>query len=206
MFCARQSAGQGPGLSITATRSAMRLPRWFRASPQDRAVDRDARQLYARLVEQARAPAFYRSLGVPDSLDGRFELLALHVVLALRRLKAAGEGTLGQALFDVMFTDLDRTLREIGVSDLSVGKRIKHMARSLFGRIAAYEEGLAQPDDGLLHAALTRNLYGTVPPPAPEILAAVARYMREAAAGFEAVAPAALVASPPPWPAIPVGA
>jgi cytochrome b pre-mRNA-processing protein 3 len=156
------------------------------------------------LVTQARAPEFYRELGVPDSLDGRFEMLALHVFVALRRLKQAGDEARAQALFDTMFTDMDRSLREIGVGDLSVGKRVKEMARALYGRIAAYEAGLAASDDGVLIKALERNLFGTVTPPAAAP-AALARYLRQAAARLDGVAPAAL-ASAPPWPAIPVGA
>jgi cytochrome b pre-mRNA-processing protein 3 len=158
------------------------------------------------LVAQARAPAFYAGLGVPDSLDGRFEMLALHVFVALRRLKQAGHDALAQALFDAMFEDMDRSLREIGVGDLSVGKRVKEMARALYGRIAAYEAGLSQPGDEALVAALERNLYGTVAPPPAAAAAALARYLRQAAARLDAVAPAELGSAPPPWPAIPVGA
>jgi cytochrome b pre-mRNA-processing protein 3 len=184
----------------------MRLPRWFRASSPGHDVDQDARRLYAQLVSQARAPAFYRELGVPDSLDGRFEMLALHVFVALRRLKQAGDEARAQALFDTMFTDMDRSLREIGVGDLSVGKRVKEMARALYGRIAAYEAGLAAPDDAVLIKALERNLFGTVAPPPAAAPAALARYLRLAAARLDGVAPAALAGAPPPWPAIPVGA
>jgi cytochrome b pre-mRNA-processing protein 3 len=169
-------------------------------------VDHDAQQLYALLVQQARAPAFYAALGVPDSLDGRFEMVALHVFVALRRLKQAGRDALAQALFDAMFADMDRSLREIGVGDLSVGKRVKEMARALYGRIAAYEAGLAASDDALLIEALVRNLYGTVAPPPADAAAALARYLRQAAARLDAVAPAELGGAPPPWPAIPVGA
>lgn len=183
----------------------MRLPRWFRASSPDDTMDQDTRRLYARLVEQSRAPAFYRELGVPDSLDGRFEMLALHVFVALRRLKQAGEGGRAQALFDVMFGDMDRTLREIGVGDMSVGKRVKEMARALYGRIAAYEAGLAASDDAALVAALERNLYGTVTAP-PAAAAALARYLREAAARLDALAPTELGTEAPPWPPVPVAA
>ena len=157
----------------------MRFAPWFRPS----AIDADAHRLYGRLVEQARAPAFYGVCGVPDSLDGRYEMVALHVFLALRRLKREGAatGARAQALFDAMFADMDRSLREIGVGDLSVGKRVKEMARGLYGRVVAYEAGLDGPDDGL-EEALRRNVYGTVGAPAAPDLGALARYVRAAAA------------------------
>jgi cytochrome b pre-mRNA-processing protein 3 len=187
----------------------MRLPRWLRAASRVGSggpdLDEDARRLYAHLVAQARAPEFYRELGVPDSLDGRFEMLALHVFLTLRRLKRSGHEPLAQALFDTMFTDMDRSLREIGVGDLSVGKRVKDMAKALYGRIAAYEAGLAERDDAALVKALERNLFGTVAAPSAAAVAALARYLRQAAERLEAAAPAELAAAPP-WPAIPIGA
>lgn len=116
--------------------------------------------LYGLLVGQARSAAFYRDMGVPDTAEGRFEMVALHVFLALRRLRACGEAgkELGQKLFDVMFDDMDQTLREMGVGDLSVGKKIKAMASSFYGRMQAYDEGLAGMDDGKLEAALRRNI------------------------------------------------
>src|SRR5690242_9073061 len=90
------------------------------------------RALYGAIVAQARAPAFYMNYGVPDTLDGRFELLVLHAFLYFRRLKrepAAEAGEAGQAVFDLMFLDMDRSLRELGVGDLSVPKKIKRMAQ-----------------------------------------------------------------------------
>ena len=82
-------------------------------------------------MAQARQPGFYRDCGVPDSVDGRFELIALHTFLVLHRLKADATDTeaLGQALFDVMFQDMDQSLRELGAGDLGVGPRVKRMAQ-----------------------------------------------------------------------------
>ncbi|MCW5752039.1 MAG: ubiquinol-cytochrome C chaperone family protein [Alphaproteobacteria bacterium] len=150
-----------------------------------------AHRLYVALVGQARQPGFYAGLGVPDSLDGRFEMISLHAFLVLRRLRAAGEPgrRLGQALFDVMFADMDQNLREMGVGDLGVGKRVKAMASGLYGRIAAYEGALAGPDDEA-QAALRRNVFGTAEPPA-DALPALALYLRreaEALAGQPDVA------------------
>src|SRR5450432_1255254 len=120
--------------------------------------------LHAGIVEQARQPAFCVRWGVPDTLDGRFELLALHGFLVLNRLKPERprSAALAQALFDVIFADLDRALRELGVGDLAVGRQVKTMATAFYGRIAAYETGLGAADTAPLGAALRRNLYGTV--------------------------------------------
>ena len=122
-----------------------------------------AHRLYMAVVTRARDPLFYRELGVPDSLDGRFEMIALHAFLVMRRLKREGRAgaALSQALHDIMFADMDQSLRELGVGDLSVGRKVKAMARGLYGRIAAYEAGLAEGGDRLV-AAIRRNVYGTV--------------------------------------------
>jgi cytochrome b pre-mRNA-processing protein 3 len=188
-----------------AVTGKMRFAHWFRPSP----AHSGARLLYAQLVEQARAPMFYAAYGVPDSLDGRYEMLALHAFVVLRRLKRddAPTGALAQALFDAMFADMDRSLREIGVSDLAVGKRVKEMARGLYGRIAAYEGGLA---DGVtaagdpLAGALARNVYGTVAPPSAAVLDALARYVRQALERLEGVPANRLgTEAPLPWPPVP---
>ena len=100
-----------------------------------------ADQLYRRLVRQARDPVFYLHLGVPDTPDGRFDMIILHAFLVIRRLKAEHERTVGlaQAIFDLMFADMDQNLREMGVGDLGVSKRIKGMAEACYGRTVAYE-------------------------------------------------------------------
>jgi cytochrome b pre-mRNA-processing protein 3 len=136
---------------------------------------------YTSIVEHARAPDFFLRLDVPDTLDGRYEMIALHMFLVLNRLKAEHESTAeyAQALFDAMFADLDRGLREMGATDMGVGKRVKEMAKGFYGRIAAYEKGL-EGDDQTLGEALKRNLYGTVQP-RTEAVSAIARYMRSQA-------------------------
>jgi cytochrome b pre-mRNA-processing protein 3 len=138
--------------------------------------------LYRCIVEQARQPDFYTRHGVPDSLDGRFDMIVLHTFLVMRRLRAiAGQGgdQLSQDLFDLLFADMDNNLREIGVGDLGVGKRVKKMAQAFYGRVEAYEAGLLATDDAILTDALTRNLYGTTQPALPNQLA-MAAYMRAA--------------------------
>ena len=145
-----------------------------------------AHATYVSIVARAREPEFFLRLGVPDTLDGRFEMIALHMFLVLNRLKAEHEATsdFAQALFDAMFADLDRGLREMGASDIGVGRRIKEMATGFYGRIRAYEEGLAG-GDAMLADALRRNLYGTVQPH-PDAVAAMARYLRLQAAALGA--------------------
>jgi cytochrome b pre-mRNA-processing protein 3 len=148
---------------------------WLRRRSEDEAVAR----IYERIVAQSRRPEFYRDLGVADSLDGRFDMLVLHAMLIMRRFKQDGERTrvLGQNLFDHMFYDMDRSLREIGVSDLAVGKRVKQMSSAFLGRIAAYEEGLDGAED-TLEAALIRNVYRDEIPEG-DAASRLAGYMRE---------------------------
>lgn len=139
----------------------------FRKFFERRRRDQTAHDLYVAVINQARLPAFYLHYGVPDTLDGRFDLIVLHAFLVMRRLRqvTAEEGSeareTAQALFDLMFADMDQNLRELGVSDMSVGKRVKQMARAFYGRAAAYDEALASEGAGL-DEALRRNLYGTV--------------------------------------------
>ena len=141
--------------------------------------------LYGALVAQARAPAFYRELAVPDTLDGRFDMIVLHLFLVLRRLKAEGPSgqALSQELSEVFVRNMDQSLREMGVGDLGVGRRVKDMARALFGRIEAYETALAA-GDAALQAALARNVYGAATPPAGAA-AALADYVSQALAALD---------------------
>jgi cytochrome b pre-mRNA-processing protein 3 len=153
---------------------------------RDEQLESAAAVLYGRFAGQARLPAFYLSLGVPDTVDGRFEMVALHAFLVFRRLKGQGEGIdrLAQATYDVMFKEMDLALREMGAADLGVGRRIMHMTEALNGRIQAYEKGLAAADDSVLQDALRRNLFGTVTPEAT-VLAAMTSYLRGNAAALE---------------------
>ena len=99
--------------------------------------------IYGMIVTQAREPLFYRDLGVPDTVNGRFDLLLLHLWLVLRRLKSAEGGTaLSQALFDHFCNDMDDNLREMGVGDLTVPKRMQAFGEAFYGRTAAYDLAL----------------------------------------------------------------
>lgn len=138
----------------------------------------DARAVYDIVTAQARRETFYRDLSVPDTVDGRFEMLTLHMFLVLRRLKSGPDKAEGfsQRLFDFMFDDMDASLREMGAGDMGVGKRVKSMVEAFYGRVSSYETALSEPGDGL-ERALERNLYRS-DAPAPDTLAALAAYVR----------------------------
>lgn len=159
-----------------------------------RSVRAAAELAYRHVVEQARQPVFFTEWGVPDSLDGRFELICLHAFLYLHRLKTErpSSNRLGQCFFDTMFGELDRALREHGTGDLRVGKEVKRMAQGFYGRIGAYEAGLAA-DDTVLGAAIARNLLATVAAE-PHSVAAIAAYVRDAAAALRRQPSAELLA------------
>ncbi|WP_138379899.1 ubiquinol-cytochrome C chaperone family protein [Luteithermobacter gelatinilyticus] len=119
-----------------------------------------AYQLFDAVVEQSRQPYFYTRLKVADTLDGRFDLICLHMILLLRRLaveNGKNSALLQRYLQEVMFENLDLSLREMGVGDLSVGKKIKAMAEAFYGRRQAYEENFH--DRTALKLALLRNMY-----------------------------------------------
>jgi len=148
--------------------------------------------IYGALVSQARSPALYLHAGVPDTLEGRFEMVLLHTFLVLRRLRLVEEPhveeakALSQRVFEVFFDDMDQTLREIGISDLKVGKEIKGMAASFYGRIEAYDKGLDAEDEAVLKAALRRNVYPREPAPTDEDLNELTAYVRRAEAALAA--------------------
>ena len=179
---------------------------WFRAKPE---VEQAAR-LYAAAMAQAREPAFYRDLGVPDSFDGRFEMVALHVYLLVRRLKDDADQAarvLARALVEALFADMDRTFRELGAADLGVGRRVRKTAEAFYGRVTAYDQALAGDEAGdgaALSEALRRNLYGTLPgPPEPAQLAGAAGYLGAAATALAAQDAATLIAGAVRFPPVP---
>lgn len=121
-----------------------------------------ARKLYERLVAHARFPLYYRDLGVADTPEGRFEVLALHVGLAVRRLCSidkAGQAE-GQALFDLMMADIDMNLRELGVGDLSVGKQVKRLAQQFYARLTVLNEAFDEGKTDALLPMLKTNVLG----------------------------------------------
>lgn len=117
-----------------------------------------ADSLYAAIVASARHPRFYAELGVANTVDGRFDMITLHMFVVLNRLKENADGNLAQNLVDTFFQDMDHSLREMGVSDVAVGKKVRKIAESFYGRINAYRAAL-EGDDAMLRSALVRNVY-----------------------------------------------
>ncbi|WP_421989229.1 ubiquinol-cytochrome C chaperone family protein [Roseococcus sp.] len=152
--------------------------------------------LYGAAVAAAREPHFYARIGVPDTSAGRFELVSLHAALLIRRLRAEGDKTadqLAQAVFDAMFADMDVNLREMGIGDMTVGKRVKMLWEGFHGRAQAYAEALAAGDVENLAAALERNVW--VKEAAPEgAPATLARHVMQADAVLAGQPVAAMLA------------
>jgi cytochrome b pre-mRNA-processing protein 3 len=165
----------------------------FRRSRRAGSID----ALYGMIVAQARSPAFYSDYGVPDTVEGRLDMLMLHLVLLLRRLRQGQPAqtrdaipAAGQELFDRFCRDIDANFREMGVGDLTVPKKMRQVAEAYYGRARAYENALQADDGPALEAALARNVYGAaVPPLGARRLTA---YMREASRRLDAQPTAAL--------------
>jgi cytochrome b pre-mRNA-processing protein 3 len=117
--------------------------------------------LYGTIVAQARLPCFYRDYGVPDTVNGRFDLIVAHLAVILKFLTAqnAPIRELGQALFDHFCADMDDNLRQMGVGDLTVPKQMNRIGEAFYGRSKAYAEALNSHDGGLLTEALARNVF-----------------------------------------------
>jgi cytochrome b pre-mRNA-processing protein 3 len=149
----------------------------FRRSPRNSSID----ALYGMIVAQARCPAFYRDYGVPDTAAGRIDMIVLHLVILLRRLRAekAEARAVGQQVFDRFCQDMDDSFREMGVGDLAVPKQMRRVAEAFYGRAKAYEEALGTGDGPALDAAVARNVFDQ----ADVALGArrLAAYMRETA-------------------------
>jgi cytochrome b pre-mRNA-processing protein 3 len=152
----------------------------FRPSKTRAAFRATIERLYGAIVAQSRREAFYTDFGVPDTLEGRFEMVLLHTILVCHRLKdgVVAERALSQGVFDTFASDMDRTLREMGIGDLSVPKKMKKIGGAFYGRAAAYDTALAAQDDGLLTAALARNIFETDADARP--VSALAAYVRAA--------------------------
>ncbi|TGQ53742.1 ubiquinol-cytochrome C chaperone [Mesorhizobium sp. M1C.F.Ca.ET.193.01.1.1] len=116
--------------------------------------------LYAQIVAAARQKVFYSDWNVPDTLLGRFEMLSLHMYLVQHRLRGEGGAAaeVAQVLIDEFFLDVDHSLRELGISDVGVPKRMKKLAKMFYGRTAAYDGALRDDDRAALAAALARNV------------------------------------------------
>jgi cytochrome b pre-mRNA-processing protein 3 len=188
----------------------VRARRWlrrFRPDALDRAAREAAERVYRDLVKQARTPSFYRDLGVPDTPEGRFEMIGLHVALVVRRLRLAGAPgrALAQELIDLLFADVDEGLRHIGIGDLSVGKHVKRLAGNFYARLRALDDALDTVPGAPLAPMLRTNVYHNAGPPSPRQLAALADYLLAAEAALRAHASACVLAGDIAW-ASPEGA
>ena len=144
-----------------------------------------ARQLYERLVAHARFPLYFRDLGVADTPEGRFEVLALHVGLAVRRLCSLDkEGQAeAQVLFDLMMADMDMNMRELGVGDLSVGKQVKRLAQQFYARLAVLNEAFDEGKIEVLQPMLETNLF-VAGKPGPDAAARFSTILQELERAF----------------------
>jgi cytochrome b pre-mRNA-processing protein 3 len=155
--------------------------------------------IYGMIVAQAREPAFYASLNVPDTVNGRFDMLLLHLWMVLRQLRAVEDGEApAQALFDHFCADMDDNLREMGVGDLTVPKRMQKFGEAFYGRTAAYDSALAAGEHELA-AAIGRNILNNEQAVGGLRIAA---YVKQALAGLEPLGHDALLQGgwrfPPP--------
>jgi cytochrome b pre-mRNA-processing protein 3 len=148
--------------------------------------------IYGQIVAAARQPALYADWNVPDTPLGRYEMIALHLFLFLHRVRGqkGPVAALAQDLTDRLFAELDHSIRELGVGDLGVPKRMKKLARMFYGRAGVYGDALDQRDAGALTAALARNIRPDVSvwPEAPALAAYVeaahARLAQQDVIGF----------------------
>jgi len=154
-----------------------KIRNWLRPAPEALV----ARALFTEAMAAAREPEFYLKGGVADSIDGRFDLVVVHLILIMHRLKREGEEgkDLAQRIFDIAFANFDEALREMGVGDLTVPKRIRKMAEAFYGRIEVYEEALGADEEVAFAEALQRNLYR-----AKEVSAPALAFTTEAVLGF----------------------
>lgn len=171
------------------------LQNLFRTRPRERLGE----PLYELAVRQARDPAFYTALGVADRIDARFELYTLHVLLLVMRLRDEDEGERGaeaaQALFDTYVSALDHALRELGVGDISVGKKMRKLGEAMYGRMTTYEPPLRDGDPAALAIGLARNVFESDDPAVGEPLAT---YVLSSRARL-AAQPFAAVTTDPEW-------
>ena len=157
-------------------------------------------RLYDAVVERARQPLFYTEFGVSDTVEGRFELYSLHVILLLHRLKGEGAeaAETAQALFDIFVSQLDHALREIGVGDLSVAKKMRKLGEAFYGRAKAYDAALADAADAELAALIGRTAFESRDDAAH--VAALTAHVRKVAAALAAEPLEAVLEGRVDWP------
>jgi cytochrome b pre-mRNA-processing protein 3 len=188
---------QSPPLAVRARRWLRRL----RPDAAGRARREVVERLYRDLVKQARTPSFYRDLGVPDTPEGRFEMVGLHVALVVRRLRGAGApgSSLAQELFDLMFADVDEGLRHIGIGELAVGRHVKRLAGYFYARLRALDAALDVTPGAPLGPMLRTNVYHGAAAPSQRQLAALTGYLMAAEAALRAHATTRVLAGDVAW-------
>jgi len=142
--------------------------------------------IYGMIVAQARQPVFYQVLRVPDTVEGRFDMLVLHLWMVLRQLHRIGDSDLAQGLFDHFCSDMDHNLRELGTGDLAVPRRMREFGEAFYGRSTAYDLAVAAGQQQLA-LALGRNIFGQASDRAERLAA----YVEQALAALAAVDSAA---------------
>lgn len=151
-------------------------------SPDKKTNQLVAENVYRAMLTHSRLPDFYIRFGVPDTFDGRFEVLLLHIYLVFHRIKEHGKyKDLSQRIFDVTFKDMDQTLRQSGVGDMGIPKHMKRMMAAFNGRMHAYRAAMSLQEGDLrnqsLFEALKRNVYGTVEKPNDIMIEDMAKYV-----------------------------
>lgn len=137
---------------------------WFPFGRKKRQQKAQALALYSAIVDMSRNADLFQACQIPDTVDGRFDVLSLHLFLVLRRVKQEkGQDDFADEVASVFATDMDRNLREMGVGDLSVGKHVKKMSAAFMGRFMAYDKALDDQDHDQLAAALKRNIFRDAP-------------------------------------------
>ena len=137
-----------------------------------------ARELYRSIVAQSRRLEFFVEFGVPDTPTGRFEVLVLHLFLVMHRMCEEEEhAELARSLSEEAVLDFDRNMREMGIGDLSVGRKVKSLAEGMYGRFGAYTDGL-EGGDAELSEALRRNLFSETTP-SEEVVTAIVTYVKQ---------------------------
>ncbi len=150
---------------------------------------------YAEITGSARTPVFYETMGVPDTVMGRFEMISLHLFLYLRRTGKAGDApkALAQDVVDAFFEDVDHSIRELGIGDMGVPKRMKKLAKMFYGRVTSYSQALDAGDSQALTEALRRNIHPESGDDAPS-MQALSDWMTATAQRLEHVPDEALAA------------
>ena len=163
-----------------------------------------AKELYGAVVTQARQPLFYTGLGVPDTVEGRYEVIVVHLFLLLERLRRDGEATrtLSRRVIEAFVTDMDDAMREMGVGDLSVPKKVQRAAAGFYERAGEYRAALEAGDPGKLAAALAGRLLSGPADARPAMEELLAAYVRNVASGLSRVPTADLRAGRVTFPPI----